>query len=193
MGNVLLRFIVAEANTHAIKLSFGVSHVRATLVGLALATLVSTTLAQDRARKADVLRLDQFHPRSMLKVPQHHLSRAKIPAVDVHTHFDRRLRRTQQSLDDFVQIMDRFAAAGHGPFITRAVAVVIDRIAGLRRDVADRVATVAAGDPGAAARRRAGLAGHAAFLSLAPVGRIGVAIEPARLAATHRATTGHAR
>src|SRR5262245_30840415 len=33
------------------------------------------------------LLLENFRPKSMLKVPVHHLSRARFPIIDVHTHF----------------------------------------------------------------------------------------------------------
>ena len=53
------------------------------------------------------LPLDQFRPRSMLKVPQHPLQQARFPVVDVHTHFGHRLRGSVEQLKDFVQTMDR--------------------------------------------------------------------------------------
>ena len=43
----------------------------------------------------------------MLKVPRSHIPQARFPAVNVHTHFDRRLRRSDLTLDDCVAIMDR--------------------------------------------------------------------------------------
>jgi predicted TIM-barrel fold metal-dependent hydrolase len=52
------------------------------------------------------LALDQFRPRSMLVLPEHRPSRAKYPAVDVHTHERKKLRQTQESLDEFVRLLD---------------------------------------------------------------------------------------
>jgi len=52
------------------------------------------------------LAIDQFRPRSMLKLPEHRLTRAKFPAVDVHVHGRRKLRQTQEALDEFVRLMD---------------------------------------------------------------------------------------
>ena len=43
----------------------------------------------------------------MLKVDSHDLKRAKMPVVDVHTHFFYRLRKSYESLDEFVRLMDR--------------------------------------------------------------------------------------
>lgn len=53
------------------------------------------------------LSLSEFRPRAMLKVKQTHLTHAKFPAVDVHTHFRYRLRHSAEQLDDFVKVMDR--------------------------------------------------------------------------------------
>jgi predicted TIM-barrel fold metal-dependent hydrolase len=52
------------------------------------------------------LALDQFQPRSMLVLPEHRPSRAKFPAVDVHTHGRKKLRQTQEALDEFVRLLD---------------------------------------------------------------------------------------
>lgn len=50
--------------------------------------------------------LDTFRPRSMLKVDEHPLTRARIPVVDVHVHPSVRLHNSPQQLDDFVKVMD---------------------------------------------------------------------------------------
>ncbi len=52
------------------------------------------------------LKLDEFHPRSMLNVKQHDLRQAKFPVVDVHVHPKFRLRNSPERLDDFVKVMD---------------------------------------------------------------------------------------
>ncbi len=43
----------------------------------------------------------------MLHVEEHHLERAKFPAIDVHTHFRIRLRHSAEQRDAFVKLMDR--------------------------------------------------------------------------------------
>ena len=54
------------------------------------------------------LPLKDFRPRSMLKnVKQTDLKRAKFPVVDFHTHFEFKLRKQDQSLDDFVAVMNK--------------------------------------------------------------------------------------
>ena len=59
------------------------------------------------------LALSNFRPRSMLEVDEHHLTQAKFPAVDVHTHFRYKLelkkdgRDAAKKLDEFVELMDR--------------------------------------------------------------------------------------
>jgi predicted TIM-barrel fold metal-dependent hydrolase len=51
--------------------------------------------------------LDEFRPRSMLRVPQHELTQARFPVVDVHTHFGLKLRGGSKALDEYVKLMDR--------------------------------------------------------------------------------------
>jgi predicted TIM-barrel fold metal-dependent hydrolase len=53
------------------------------------------------------LLLRDFRPKSQLKVQQNLKPRAKFPAVDVHTHFHYKLRNSEQTLEDFVDVMDR--------------------------------------------------------------------------------------
>ena len=52
------------------------------------------------------LAVDQFRPRSMLVLPEHHPAGAKFPAVDVHIHGRIKLRQTPAALDEFVRLMD---------------------------------------------------------------------------------------
>jgi predicted TIM-barrel fold metal-dependent hydrolase len=42
----------------------------------------------------------------MLKLPEHHVRRAKFAAVDIHVHAGRKLRQTPEALDEFVRLMD---------------------------------------------------------------------------------------
>lgn len=53
------------------------------------------------------LALDQFRPKSMLKVPRTNITGAKHPVIDVHTHFGFRLKGSTEPLDDFVSLMDQ--------------------------------------------------------------------------------------
>jgi hypothetical protein len=53
------------------------------------------------------LLLDQFRPRSMLRVKAHYVERARFPVVDVHTHFRYKLRGGPDQLTEYLQIMDR--------------------------------------------------------------------------------------
>jgi predicted TIM-barrel fold metal-dependent hydrolase len=57
-------------------------------------------------REGRELALDQFRPKSMLRVEEHKLQRAKFPVVDVHVHPRFRLRQSPEQLDDFVKLMD---------------------------------------------------------------------------------------
>ncbi|MCA9192498.1 MAG: amidohydrolase [Planctomycetales bacterium] len=53
------------------------------------------------------LRLSEFHPSPKLRVPTSDLHTAKFPVVDVHSHFHFKFPQQEQSLDDFVSLMDR--------------------------------------------------------------------------------------
>ncbi len=57
-------------------------------------------------REGRDLVLENFRPKSMLRVPEHHLPRAKFPVVDVHVHPRIRLKHSPEALDDFVKTMD---------------------------------------------------------------------------------------
>ena len=56
---------------------------------------------------SDDLLLKDFRPESQLRVAETTKERAKYPVVDVHSHFHFKLRNNQQTLDDFVEVMDR--------------------------------------------------------------------------------------
>ncbi|MCA9231142.1 MAG: amidohydrolase [Planctomycetales bacterium] len=53
------------------------------------------------------LALDQFEPKSTLRVPEHPLSRAKFPVVDVHVHPRYKLHSVPEQLDEAVRVMDQ--------------------------------------------------------------------------------------
>jgi len=65
-----------------------------------------TPAVLDGAGGRDLL-LRLYKPKPMLKVQQHLLTRAKLPVVDVHTHFRYRLRHSVRALEDYVKLMDR--------------------------------------------------------------------------------------
>jgi predicted TIM-barrel fold metal-dependent hydrolase len=58
-------------------------------------------------REGRNLLLENFRPQPMLSVPQTSLTKAKFPAIDVHTHFRYKLKPSAELLDEFVQVMDR--------------------------------------------------------------------------------------
>jgi predicted TIM-barrel fold metal-dependent hydrolase len=53
------------------------------------------------------LPLREFRPIPKLRVPAHELTRAAFPVVDVHTHFFIRVRNNEQTLRDYVDLMNR--------------------------------------------------------------------------------------
>ena len=55
---------------------------------------------------AATLPLEEFRPRSMLKVQEHLLTRTKYPVVDVHVHPRVRLHDSPAAIRDFVKLMD---------------------------------------------------------------------------------------
>ena len=54
-----------------------------------------------------MLKLDEFRPKSMLQVHKTDLKQAKIPAINIHTHFGFRLKGDFEALDKFVEVMNR--------------------------------------------------------------------------------------
>ena len=79
-----------------------------------MATVLATVASAQEPAKLPLdgkdgrpLALENFRPRSMLKVDEHFLTKAKFPVVDVHSHFFVRLRHSPEQLDGFVKVMDR--------------------------------------------------------------------------------------
>lgn len=75
---------------------------------------LQTESSQDRVELSSLdgddgreLLLRNFRPKSQLKVSATPLTHAKVPVVDIHTHFRNRTRHDPQFLDDFVELMDR--------------------------------------------------------------------------------------
>lgn len=58
-------------------------------------------------REGRELLLREFRPKPQLKVPASGIKAASFPVVDVHTHMFFRQRHNEQSLDDFVELMNR--------------------------------------------------------------------------------------
>lgn len=58
-------------------------------------------------REGRDLLLENFRPRSLLKVEEHHIVKARFPVVDVHTHFRHKFRGSAAELADWVRLMDR--------------------------------------------------------------------------------------
>lgn len=71
--------------------------------------LVCNTLAEDSldGEEGRTLALDQFQPKSMLKLDEHPTTRAKFPVVDVHVHPRYKLHSVPELLDEFVRVMDQ--------------------------------------------------------------------------------------
>lgn len=88
--------------------------VRVVLFSMAILMATRSAGAQESAtpprldgRDGRPLALDQFRPKSMLKVARTKITAAKFPVVDIHTHFGFRLKNSTEQLDDYVQVMDR--------------------------------------------------------------------------------------
>ena len=93
----------------------GTDSLKRPLLYLLVAAVVLTAIAGIATKifpsKLRDLPLDQFRPRSMLRVEEHRLAQAKFPVIDVHVHPRLRLRHSSQLLDDFVKLMDKMNIA----------------------------------------------------------------------------------
>ena len=58
-----------------------------------------------KSTSTSTMTVDEYEPRSTLVVPQHPLTRAKYPFIDVHTHYDVLMPR--QRLDELVTELDQ--------------------------------------------------------------------------------------
>jgi predicted TIM-barrel fold metal-dependent hydrolase len=65
----------------------------------------SVASAQPREREVPPMRIDEYNPKSTLKVPEHPRTRAKFPFIDVHNHQTRTLE-SNTGLDKLVSDMD---------------------------------------------------------------------------------------
>ena len=77
---------------------------------LLFALAASTVRAEDpllNGRSGRDLLLKHFRPRPALKVAAHHITRARFPVVDVHTHFRYKRRNLRDGLAAYVDLMDR--------------------------------------------------------------------------------------
>lgn len=69
--------------------------------------LLSATSSFSTAQNFEVPQINEYFPKSQLIVKQTQLTHAKFPVVDVHTHFGFKLTRDQESLQAYVDLMDR--------------------------------------------------------------------------------------
>jgi len=76
----------------------------------ALLLLAGAARGQDAppldGREGRPLALENFRPAPRLRVAEHLLAAARFPAVDVHTHPDKRLHGSAELLRDYVKVMD---------------------------------------------------------------------------------------
>ena len=85
---------------------------RAVLTTLALGMVLVASMAPGQTAtdgtSPDRLLLKDFHPRSIYKVPQTHVEKARFPVIDVHSH---PYARTPADVDRWVRIMDQVGVA----------------------------------------------------------------------------------
>jgi len=67
--------------------------------------LMLVTVPAYAQTSTQTMTVDEYEPRSTLVVPQHPLTHAKYPFIDVHTHYDALMPR--QTLDDLVTELER--------------------------------------------------------------------------------------
>ena len=65
----------------------------------------------EESQPIERMELQNFQPRPMLVVKKTDIRSAKFPVVNVHTHLNRRLRSSEQALEDYVGLMDRCGIA----------------------------------------------------------------------------------
>lgn len=73
---------------------------------LVLAVAVPGLLAQTPAPPEPVLSFEDYEPRSTLVVPEHPVTRARFPFVDVHNHQEEAPEMTPEQVDALVKKMD---------------------------------------------------------------------------------------
>lgn len=74
-----------------------------------LSTLACHAIADESldGRDGRPLALDQFQPKSSLRLSDHRPQHAKFPVVDVHVHPRLKLHSNVEQLDEFVRVMDQ--------------------------------------------------------------------------------------
>jgi len=81
------------------------------LVFVCWPAVVCSVLAQPPlpldGREGRNLLLENFRPRSMLKVEEHAITRARFPVIDVHTHFRHKFHGSAEELAAWVKLMDQ--------------------------------------------------------------------------------------
>src|SRR5438132_84167 len=82
------------------------------LAGLVLVVAITSSSSQNPGRDGetapDRLLLKDFRPRSIYKVPQTHVEKARFPVIDVHSH---PYARTPAQVDQWVRNMDEVGVA----------------------------------------------------------------------------------
>jgi predicted TIM-barrel fold metal-dependent hydrolase len=118
---------------------------KAMLAGIS-GTKVETSMSEDPLRKdafiemvnakASVdLRLSDYHPRSMLAVPEHEVRRPKFPVIDYHNHLD------AQDPHDVLRIMDECGIELIVNITMRVGREALDMVSKFRTAAPDRFAT----------------------------------------------------
>ncbi len=77
-------------------------------LGLVLTTSLALGQTATDATPPDQLFLKDFSPRSIFKVPQNRVEKARFPAIDVHSH---PYAKTHAEVDRWVHVMDEVGVA----------------------------------------------------------------------------------
>ena len=86
-------------------LDFQLNRICWLVASLLLTALSNQGVGQENNRSLPTI--DQFYPSSMLKASETLLSRARFPAIDVHTHMGLRLKGDREALQKYVEVMNR--------------------------------------------------------------------------------------
>ena len=110
-GNPILHTNPGDATVENVPLCHTTPHRAARMV---LVTLLCLTPVATRGEELPLngragrdLLLKYFRPRPALTVAAHHLTRARFPVVDVHTHFRYKRRNLRDGLDAYIDLMNR--------------------------------------------------------------------------------------
>ena len=84
-----------------------------TRCSVALTALLVGLAPVARAQTQTQMSFEDYEPRSTLVVPEHPLTRARYPFIDVHNHQDAE-ELTPAQVDEVVTAMDGLQHGGHG-------------------------------------------------------------------------------